>query len=206
MDFKLYGNRTIMLSKTNGGKSQLLKYILMKEIKRFNKIFVFSLTEPVNKFYSNFIDEKCIFNIINEKWINNLMNKMTELKNEGINYNVLLIFDDMGNEEIMKSKKMKTLFTLGRHVNISIVILIQYLYMIPPTIRNNLSYLMCGQVNKLSIDMIADEFNNSIISKQEFIKIYNENTKDYNFLIINNNSVKNNDDINLLYGTIKANV
>ena len=35
------------------------------------------------------------------------------------------------------------------------------------------------------------------------IKMYNRCTKDYNFLVINNNSVKD-DDLNLIYGCVKA--
>ena len=47
--------------------------------------------------------------------------------------------------------------------------------------------------------------SNSIyyIEKTEFIKMYNRCTKDYNFLVINNNNVKD-DDLNLMYGCIKT--
>jgi len=36
--------------------------------------------------------------------------------------------------------------------------------------------------------------------------MYKENTRDYSFLIINNNSVKNPDNLNEVYGTIKAKI
>jgi hypothetical protein len=59
-------------------------------------------------------------------------------------------------------------------------------------------------MNKRSVDLMADEFLLGDIEKNEFIKLYNKNTKDYNFLVINCNSVKDNDDLNQIYGSIKT--
>jgi hypothetical protein len=60
-----------------------------------------------------------------------------------------------------------------------------------------------GQMNKQSIDLLVSEFISGEITKEDFIKMYNRCTKDYNFLVINNNSVKD-DDLNSIYGSIKA--
>ena len=81
----------------------------------------------------------------------------------------------------------------GRHINIAIILTFQYLNLIPPTARTNLDTLFLGQMNKQSVDLLTSEF----------IKMYNRCTKDYNFLVINNNSVKD-DDLNSIYGSIKA--
>jgi hypothetical protein len=58
-------------------------------------------------------------------------------------------------------------------------------------------------MNKQSIDLLVSEFISGDIDKNEFIKMYNRCTRDYNFLVINNNSVKD-DDLNSIYGVIKA--
>jgi hypothetical protein len=58
-------------------------------------------------------------------------------------------------------------------------------------------------MNKQSIDLLVSEFISGEITKEDFIKMYNRCTKDYNFLVINNNSVKD-DDLNSIYGSIKA--
>ena len=42
-----------------------------------------------------------------------------------------------------------------------------------------------------------------IFWKEEFLKMYSKNTKDYNYLVINNISVKV-DDLNSIYGVFKA--
>jgi hypothetical protein len=117
---------------------------------------------------------------------------------------ILLILDDcVSDHNFHQSPTIKKLFLRGRHINISLLITTQYIYLISPSMRNNLDYLFCGQMNKQSIDLLTTEFLSGDIEKSEFIKMYNRCTKDYNFLVINNNSVKD-DDLNLIYGCIKA--
>jgi hypothetical protein len=58
-------------------------------------------------------------------------------------------------------------------------------------------------MNKQSVDLLMSEFISGDISKEEFIKMFNRCTRDYNFLVINNNSVKD-DDLNSIYGCVKA--
>ena len=93
MDFTLLGNRIGLFAKTMGGKSQLLKFILKKEIKMFHKIYVISLTENVNKFYSDIIPNNCIFGEYKDEWVGDLIKKLTDYKkNNDKKYNVLLIY------------------------------------------------------------------------------------------------------------------
>ena len=51
--------------------------------------------------------------------------------------------------------------------------------------------------------MLASEYCCNL-EKKEFISLYNRCTKDFNFLVVNNNSVKENDDLNSIYGQIKT--
>ena len=62
---------------------------------------------------------------------------------------------------------------------------------------------MRGQMNKQSVDLLISEFISGDISKSEFIQMYNRCTRDFQFLVINNNSVKD-DDLNSVYGCLKA--
>jgi hypothetical protein len=59
-------------------------------------------------------------------------------------------------------------------------------------------------MNRSSIEILASEFLSGCIDKREFIKLYNDSTKDYHFLVINNNSVKNNEDLDSIYGVVKT--
>ena len=75
--------------------------------------------------------------------------------------------------------------------------------MCPPISRVNSDFIFCGQMNKQSQDILCQEYQSSNISKEDFIKCYNRCTKDYQFMVINNNSCKT-DDLNENYGVIKV--
>ena len=59
-------------------------------------------------------------------------------------------------------------------------------------------------MNRQSIQLLAEEYLSGDLDKAEFVKLYNRSTKDYKFLIINNNSIKDSDDLNQIYGVIKT--
>ena len=195
-----------LFGKRNSGKSRLLRYLVHCEKNRFKKIFVICPTECVNRFYSSIVDEECIFDSYDNDWMMRLIKKMTELKsNNNDNNNVLIILDDcVSDTNFHQCQSLNILCTRGRHINISVILTIQYIFSIPPVARNNLDYVFAGQMNKKSVDLLSDEYLLGDIDKSQFIKLYNKSTKDYNFMVINCNSVKNNDNINEIYGVIKC--
>ena len=206
-NFTIVNKITSMLAKRNSGKSVLLKHLVEAEKHKFARIYVICPTEKINRFYSDIVDEECIFDSYDEKWVNKLIDKMTEInsnKPAKERKNILLILDDLVSDtNFHQSPSFKKIIIRGRHINIAIILTFQYLNLIPPTARSNLDTLFVGQMNKQSVDLLISEFISGDISKEEFIKMYNRCTKDYNFLVINNNSVKD-DDLNLIYGCIKA--
>ena len=205
--FTIVNKITSLLAKRNSGKSCLLKYLVESEKHKFSKIYVICPTEKINRFYSDIVDDECIFDSYDEKWVNKLIDKMTQInsnKPAKERKNVLLILDDLVSDtNFHQSPSFKKIIIRGRHINIAIILTFQYLNLIPPTARSNLDTLFVGQMNKQSIDLLTTEFLSGDIEKNEFIKMYNRCTRDYNFLVINNNSVKD-DDLNSIYGCIKA--
>ena len=206
-NFTIVNKITSLLANRNSGKSVLLKHLVEAEKHKFARIYVICPTEKINRFYSDIVDEECIFDSYDEKWVNKLIDKMTEInsnKPAKERKNVLLILDDLVSDtNFHQSPSFKKIIIRGRHINIAIILTFQYLNLIPPTARSNLDTLFVGQMNKQSVDLLVSEFISGDISKEEFIKMYNKCTKDYNFLVINNNSVKD-DDLNSIYGCVKA--
>jgi hypothetical protein len=196
-----------LIAKRCSGKSILLKHLVNAEKHKFARVFVICPTEKINRFYSDIVNDECIYDTYEEKFVDKLINKMTEINANKPNKerkNVLLILDDVvSDHNFHQSPTLKKLFVRGRHINIAIILTFQYLNLIPPVARNNLDTLFVGQMNKQSIDLLVSEFISGEITKEDFIKMYNRCTKDYNFLVINNNSVKD-DDLNSIYGSIKA--
>ncbi len=98
IELSLINRTTAFVAKRNSGKSVLLKYLVEQEIECFDKIFCVCPTESINKFYSNIVEEKCIFDSYSEEWTESLISNLTK-----INANtkpeerkkVLLIYDDI---------------------------------------------------------------------------------------------------------------
>ena len=71
--------------------------------------------------------------------------------------------------------------------------------------RNNSDYVLTGQLNAANINSLCDEYRCPLLTKREFVQLYKKCTSNYNFFLINNNSVSENvDDINSYYGIIRA--
>ena len=208
MDFSILNKTISLVAKRNSGKSVLLKYLVEQEIENFKKIFVICPTK-FNGFYDDWIESNCIFENYDEEWVEKLISKMSNLNKNKTNDtadHILLILDDCCSDtKFHASKSIKKLFSRGRHSFISIIITCQMLHHIPPLCRNNSDFLLVGQLNNQNIDLLCDEFRTGL-EKKEFKAMYKRLTTDYSFLIINNNSVKHSDNLNLLYGAIKAKI
>lgn len=209
MNFTIVNKCIGLVAKRNSGKSYLLKYLVEREKKEFSKMFVICPTEKINQFYSknNFIDPKNIYEKYDESFVNKLIDKMTQI-NQGVKQSelkkVLLILDDcIADVHFHTCESIKKLYARGRHIGISIMITTQYLKSIPPLIRTNTDYMLIGQLNAQGLTILCDEFIKAGMDKKEFCAMYRENTKDYNFLLINNNSTKS-DDIDEYYGTLRT--
>ena len=201
-------NKTIsVVAKRNSGKSILIRYLINKQKHLFSKIFVICPTEKINPFYDQITNEDCIFDEWNENWVEQLIESLTKINTHkplSERKNVLLILDDcMSDINYNSSKSMKLIYTRGRHFNLSIIATCQYLNSLPKICRSNCDLIITGQMNLSSIEMMANEYCSNL-DKSEFIKLFNRSTKDYNFLVINNNSVKENSDLNQIYGQIKT--
>ena len=205
MKFSLLGERVAICAKTGGGKSYLLKYLLSIEAKKFSKIFCISPTEPLNKFYSDIIPANCIHDTFSEKWLMQLIKKAMEYKKNPDNKpkHILLILDDVG-DLIHESKALEIIAIKGRHFHVNFVILAQYINMIPPCVRNQIGVMCVGQQNSASTHLLHEYFNSSHLNRQEFEKLYRSCSTDHNFFLINCNSAEQNDDLDQLFGKIRA--
>jgi hypothetical protein len=75
---------------------------------------------------------------------------------------------------------------------------------IPPICRNNSDYVLCGQINRASLQMLCDEFQGGEVSKEKFLELYRRATRDYGFFVVNCNSVKDGGNIHSIYGVARC--
>jgi len=162
----------------------------------------------ITAFYKDLVPAQNIFAQYKEEWVESLIAKMTDInsgKSDNDAKHILLILDDCCSDtKFHTSKTLKQLATRGRHIKIAVMITCQYIYQIPPVIRNNCDYIYCGQMNQQALKLLTDEFLMGNIDKKQFVDLYHSNTNDYNFLVINNNSTTDNNDIGNIYGRIKC--
>ena len=106
-----------------------------KEKHKFHKIFVISPTESVLKFYSDIVPENQVIHSYSDEWVTELLKKLTNYKkNNTEKFNVLLILDDVG-ADAHNSKALNKVFTMGRHLGISITITSQCINPFPRHLR-----------------------------------------------------------------------
>ena len=207
-DFTIVNKTVSLCARRNSGKTCLMKYLVQSEIDKFDKIFLISPTEKINGYFSDIIDEDCIFDEYSDEWVAKLIKRMTEInknKTEKEKKNILLILDDLSSDvNFHHEKSLKILFTRGRHINISILESCQFLKQLSPIQRNNSDYILCGQQNKASVDLLVEDFLcGEDIDKAKFIKLFQKAVVNYGFMVINCNSTKSNS-TNELYGVLSC--
>ena len=142
-----------------------------------------------------------------EEWVTSLINKLFKINNGKISQkdkssNVMFILDDLANEKAFHHSKTirQLLYGRGRHSFISIICVGQQLHNISPLQCNNSDYVISGQLNSMNVDLLNVEFRAPIINKKDFIELYKQCTQNCSFMIINNNSVNDVNDINSYHG------
>ena len=210
--FSIQNKSISVVAKRNSGKSVLVKYLLKYAISQnqFQKVYVICPTNDINHFYDDIVDRNNIMNSYNPEWVTLLIEKASKI-NDGKTsqkdkpYNIMLVLDDLANDNSFHhSRTIKMLYGRCRHSFISIIVLGQQLVHVSPIMRNNSDYILCGQLNASNIEQLCDSYRVPSINKKEFIKLYKELTDDYKFMVINNNTVKDSNNINSFYGWIKA--
>jgi len=208
IEFEIVNKTICLCARRNSGKSQLLRYIILKNKKKFSAMFLICPTEKITKFYGDVFKKENVFETYSDNWVEQLMNKMAKANEGKLDKeakHILLVLDDVcSDSDFHHSKTFKQIFTKGRHYKITLIITAQYPYHIPPIARVNCDWFLCGQINTQGLDILCAEFIAGDISKQEFIKLYYNATSNYGFLLINNNSTKSNDDLTSIYGIIRT--
>ena len=206
--FSILNKTILVVGKRRSGKSEGVRYLVKNELNEFKKVFVFSPTEAVHTFYGEFVDKECIYHTYEDGLIEKMIERLSVVnanKNKDNPNHVLIILDDLINDlDFHHANGLKKLFSRGRHIFITTIVISQYIYAVPPIVRTNADYIFAGQQNKRSVEIMTDEFLSPNMEKDEFVKMYAKATQDYGFLVINQNSVSNLDDVNEIYGIVKV--
>ena len=198
--------RAIILGPSGSGKSILLQNMILDLYdKCFKRIYIFSPSinvdyqtwEPVKKmiekeiinnddeqFYFDHYDEEALFNIINTQ------RKIIEYQkkhNHNKLFSILIVVDDFADDVRFSrnSKLLHSLFTRGRHSQISTVVATQKFNALSPIIRVNASDLYVFRLRNYSdLQAFLDEVS-AIAPKDIILEMYRLATDEpYSFLTV----------------------
>lgn len=172
--------RMIFLGRSKSGKTVLLKEFIRTNASKFEKIFVYLGSD--NDDYA-FIDPKYIFKDITK------IDKLLEIQDKNKNTPICLIIDDFigSNLSASHNNSLDAIFSRGRHKNITICVLTQYINKLSTTQRDNAGYIIitkCGGDTFKGLVKYQDKFT----SEKTLYADYLAKTKlPFTTMMINNN-------------------
>jgi hypothetical protein len=198
--------RAVILGPSGSGKSILLQNMILDIYdKCFSRIYIFSPSinvdyqtwEPVKKsinkemnktddeeFYFDHYDEDALFNIINTQ------RKIIEYQkknNHNKLFSILIVVDDFADDVKFSrnSKLLHSLFTRGRHSQISTIVATQKFNALSPIIKVNASDLYVFRLRNFSdLQAFLDEVS-AIAPKDVILEMYNLAVAEpYSFLTV----------------------
>ena len=198
--------RAVILGPSGSGKSILLQnFILDIYHKRFSRVYLFSPSinvdhqtwQPVKdmiskeitnnddeQFYFDHYDEEALFNIINTQ------RKIIEYQkkhNHNKIFSILIVVDDFADDVKFSrnSKLLHSLFTRGRHSQISTIVATQKFNAISPIIRVNASDLYVFRLrNYGDLQAFLDEVS-AVAPKDVILEMYKMATDEpFSFLTV----------------------
>jgi len=187
----------VIIGKRNTGKSTLIKYILYHIRLVVPLIMAMSGTERSNNFYKQFIPEIFVFDGMEIKKFGDVLERQLKIQEKvankkrkyvGTNTNISLVLDDcVDNTEWTKDDAIGYFTTNGRHVALTFIVVTQESKKLPPTMRTNADYIFISKTNGYTErKKIRDDYLGMITDKRECDRIFQEYTKDYRFLVVDN--------------------
>lgn len=110
-----------------------------------------------------------------------------EFDEEEKKQNRLIIFDDVAYSNGLKGSQvgiMSKMAMNGRHMNLSQIYTSQKYSLVGTNIRTQLTGALIGGVSAKELDLIEQDLN-FLENKKEFIKMFRQNTKNRDFLVVN---------------------
>ena len=157
---KIQPNAThVFCSRRNSGKSYLAKYVLHSLVQQqlVDEVYIISQTEHISKSFDCF-DDAHIVREYNPAWIQKLIkDQAAAIQKQGKDKapKIVLILDDVIGTVSPNDPTLNSLFTLSRHCNISVFLLVQHVKQVfSPCLRQNVDYLYIGQVNDEALGVL----------------------------------------------------
>jgi hypothetical protein len=184
------------------------KSVCVRDILKYHRDIpvgtVISSTEPANKFFSKMVPPIFIHEEFNPSLIENVLKRQRMIMkrqekevamygSSDIDPRAFLIMDDVLHDSSwQKDKGIKFVFTAGRHVKLFLIIAMQYVLGIPPSLRTNVDYIFILRENILSNrKRIYEAFCGMFPTFEAFVQVMDQCTENYECLVIDQTTKSN---------------
>ena len=168
----------IFIGKTKSGKTTALKKLMTKYRAQFDYCYVF--TSIKKEEYYDIVNPS---NVMGYDKLH-IIDKFT-VDDPNIKQKKRLIILDNFIGDTKLEKNVIKIFTAGRHNNITIAVLSQYMYQVPPVIRCNASYYFLLKSSIRDLEAIWD-IQDHYDTKEEFMRNMRQQMKGYDPILICN--------------------
>lgn len=177
-------------SKRNTGKTLLVSALIQQLVnsRAVDMVLVMSQTQHVNDDYS-FLPKR-LRQTFSEDVIKKLLDTQGKVPKKKRDQVLLVLDDVLSDKDAERSRFIKRIYTLGRHYDISIVLISQTSNVaLTPAIKQNSDWILYSRQNRYMLESLWSSVCN--IDKRTFIAWSEENNKNYTFLAIDNTSQSN---------------
>ena len=179
----------LIIGMRKSGKTTLLRAIIHRLLEKYSEeiygIWVYSKTAFVNREDYDFTDKLSLIDtkeverhLIKQEQIKILSKEDQRVKPK----NVVIVLDDFVSDiphaAKVEGRVLETIATMGRHYNITCIILSQRYSKISTTVRDNSNYIFCTSISQeslFSLYTLQTDYNNRQLMWQDYNSFTKEN-------------------------------
>lgn len=176
------GNKVILQGASGSGKSHYMRNIIWANRNDYDIIILVSKTEKFDPGFGDLVPNLFVHIDLDVDLIRRFIERQKMAMRMEKDPAIMFVFDDCGHKKKeVNSEWMKEIFILGRHLDMTVLIALQYVYMMEPTQRQNLDVLlMVGSLadpdqihsayfKEISMDLFLDLYNDITDNRNAFI-------------------------------------
>jgi hypothetical protein len=177
----------VCCGRRRSGKTVLVTDLLHHKRNVFPCGIVLSGTEESNSYYSKLLPDSFIYSDFDEEALWKVIDRQQKLR-EQQNGKCFVVLDDCAyDRKSMNSKVLKYLANNSRHLNIMVILTIQYCMSIPPDIRNNIDFMFaCADNNNTNQKKLYEHYFGNFNNLNEFKEVFRKATANYEVLVLDN--------------------
>lgn len=194
------------IGRRRSGKSYLLREIMYEmSLRKMPYGQIYSATEKVHPYFSDFFPKSYIKSELKEGDMESLLKnqerrcrqnakKLGIKDGRSLQNNCFLLLDDVQSDDSVwrKSKAFQKVFTIGRHLNIMMLMAIQFVLGVSPGMRQNIDYVFLFQTEgDNDLKKAYENYGALVPNFKIFKKLFYECTNDHGCMVIDR-TVKSN--------------